>query len=108
MTTPDVLLPLRQFLQLSQQLLALANTEEWAEFELLLKKREESLTLLGDKRLLITVTKAGLAEDMRGLLGDIQQVNDQIGMVAERNKADLAVQLRKAFQAEKAIDAYQK
>jgi hypothetical protein len=108
MTTPDVLLPLRQFLQLSQQLLALANTEEWVEFELLLKKREEGLAALGDNHLLIAVTKAGLAEDMRGLLGDIQQVNDQIGMVAERNKADLAVQLRKAFQAEKAIDAYQK
>lgn len=107
MTTPDVLLPLREFLHLSEQLLVLANAEEWAEFESLLKKREDGLTSLGDNRLLIAVTKAGLAEEMRVLLRDIQQVNDQIGIVADRNKADLAAQLRKAYQAEKAIDAYQ-
>lgn len=108
MTTPELLQPLQIFLEQSQQLLTLAEAEEWETFEKLLAERQEGLAALGENQLLIAVAKAGLADDMRHLLAQIQGTNDRIGQVAEQSRADIAAQLRQSLQAEKAIDAYSK
>lgn len=105
---PDLLHPLRRFLEQSRQLLGLAENSDWEAFETLLTERQQGLASLGEGALLIAVAKAGLADEMRQLIADIQSVNDRIGEVAERERTDLAGQLRQSFQAEKAIDAYKK
>lgn len=105
---PDLLHPLKLFLDQSRRLLELAEEGDWAAFETRLAERQLGLANLGDNALLIGVAKAGLADEMRQLIADIQSVNDRIGEVAERERTDLAAQLRQSYQAEKAIDAYKK
>jgi flagellar protein FliT len=108
MTQSDLLQPLHRFLDQSQRLLALAEAGEWEAFEALLAERQKGLASVGDNALLIAVAKAGLADEMRQLLAEIQTSNNRVAEVAERSRADLAVQLRQVVQAEKAIDAYKK
>lgn len=106
--TNNLLHPLHQFLEQSRQLLGLAEAGEWETFETLLEERQKGLPALGDNKLLIAVAKAGAADEMRALLADIQAVNNQLEVVAQAGRADLAGQLRQVVQAGKAIDAYKK
>lgn len=106
--TTDLLQPLHQFLEQSRRLLGLAKADDWEAFEVLLEERQQGLSALGDNKLLIAVAKAGVADEMRALLAEIQAVNNQLGEVAEAGRADLAAQLRQVVQAEKAIEAYKK
>ncbi len=106
MTEDSLLQPYHRFHEQTLELIALAEAGDWTAFEALLAERQQGMAPLGDNQRLIEATRTGRAEELRSTILSIQAANDLLAQIAETSRADLADQLRQAFQAEKAIDAY--
>jgi len=77
-TEDNLLRPLHQFHQRSQELVELARAGDWATLEQRLAEREAGLPILGDNQFLIDVAKAGRADELREGIAKIQALNDRI------------------------------
>lgn len=107
MTEDDLLAPLRQFKQHTQDLLALARAGDWAAFEQLSPNRQALLPVINDGEFLVAVAKADLADEMRVQVGEIQSLNDELTALAERAKTEAAATLKEQQIKERAVKAYQ-
>src|SRR5690625_4017297 len=104
----NLLAPLHEFHQRSQELVKLARAGHSATLEERLAEREKGLPGLGDNQFLIAVAKAGQTEQLREGIAAIQALNDELVALAEQNKADISAQLKESQRAEKGIQAYEK
>ncbi len=104
----NLLAPLHEFHQRSQELVKLARAGDWATLEERLAEREKGLPALGDNQFLIAVAKADQTEQLREGIAAIQALNDELVALAEQNKADISAQLKESQRAEKGIQAYEK
>lgn len=105
-TPADLLAPVERFLGHSRELLRLARANDWEAFETLLAERESGLHGLGESRFLIDVAKAGRADELRTGIAEIQELNEQILVLADASKSELSAQLKASQNADKGIQAY--
>lgn len=104
--SPNLLAPLERFLRQSRELLALAQADDWATFEEQLAEREAGLPALGENQFLIDVARAGREGEVRETIAEIQGINDQLVILAERSKADIAEHLKVQQTKDRAVKAY--
>lgn len=107
MPDQDLLTPLRQFHQYTQDLLALARAGDWQGFEQKAPEREALLPTINDSGFLVAVAKADRAGEMRELIAEVQALNDELTELAEQAKSDIADTLKDQQIKDKAVKAYQ-
>jgi len=106
MTTSSVLYPYQHFLSLTQNLLARAEAGEWETFATDMEHRQTLSGALSDQSLIDRVVEADLSDELRLLIAEINERNEQIAVIASRHRDELASEIRQTFQANKAISAY--
>lgn len=106
-TEDNLLRPLHQFHQRSQELVELARAGDWATLEQRLAEREAGLPILGDNQFLIDVAKAGRADELREGIAKIQALNDRIAELAIQSKDKISAELKASQYVDKSIQAYQ-
>lgn len=106
MNTPSLLNPLERALNQSQALLSLAQADDWESFETLVQQRQQGLLLLTNTEYLTSLAEAELDTQAAGIIKDIQSINQQLAVLAQQNREEIASELRQSAQAEKAINAY--
>lgn len=106
MNESDLLEPVYRFREYTQELLALAERDEWQAFEEKAPEREALIGALNDSEFLVAVAQVGKAEELKQEIAEIQRLNDEITALAERTKTDIANQLKQKNHQDKAIKAY--
>src|SRR5690625_4252795 len=104
----NLLAPLHEFHQRSQELVKLARAGDWATLEERLADREKGLPALGDHQSHIAAAKAGQTEQLRDGIAASQALDDEEEAVAEQNGADIRAHLKERQRAEKGIQAHEK
>src|SRR5690625_5545911 len=102
----NLLAPLHEFHQRSQELVKLARAGDWATLEERLAEREKGLPALGDNQFLIAVAKADQTEQLREGIAEIQALNDELVAMVEQNKEDISAKINESQREEKGIQAY--
>lgn len=106
--TPEPLLArLYEFRDRSRTLSILAKKGDWGAFEKALAERESGLAALNENQFLIDIARAGLENEAKECLAEIQALNDEIVILAEKGKADINRQLKDSQKAQKGIKEYQ-
>jgi len=108
MPKPNPLDVAEQFLAQTRELLALAEADDWAEFEPKMARRQELMPQLQDEQLLQAALEAGQVEALRERIQEIQQLNDRLGELAQAHRDRVAGQLKDQQIKDKAVNAYQK
>lgn len=105
--TPEPLLArLYEFRNRSRILADLAKKGDWEAFEKALAERESGLAALNENQFLIDIALAGLENEAKECLAEIQTLNDEIVLLAEKGKADINKQLKESQKAQKGINEY--
>lgn len=105
--TPEPLLArLYEFRDRSRVLSALAKKGDWEAFETALAERESGLAALNENQFLIDIARAGLGDEAKECLAEIQALNDEIVLLAEKGKADINKQLKESQKTQKGINEY--
>src|SRR5690625_3739686 len=92
----NLLAPLHEFHQRSQELVKLARAGDWATLEERLAEREKGLPALGDNQFLIAVAKAGQTEQLREGIAAIQALTTNWWHWPSRTKRTSVHNSRKA------------
>lgn len=96
------------FLSCSQDLLALANDDNWSEFERLQKKRDANLNQVKQVLAPNVLVNSTLTEAIRVRLQEITTINKALVLLAKKSEASAKFQLKDANHAQKAVAAYRK
>ncbi len=104
----ELLAPVARLLQHSRQLLQFAEADLWLEFEDLLGAEQETLPAMADERWLEAVTRAGMTDEVKEKIKEIQSLKKDIAQCAERSRDRLSARLRESLHKDKAIQAYRK
>lgn len=105
-TTEPALARLYQFRDRSRTLSALAKKGDWEAFQEALAERESELAALNENQFLVDIARAGLENEAKKCLAEIQALNDEIVVLAEKGKADINKQLKESQKAQKGINEY--
>lgn len=106
MSQASQLQPFYEFLHISRNLVELAKEGQWDNFQEILNTRQQLVATLESQAFLDQVAAAGLADEARLLIAEIQSINDQLATTAEAVRDELAKEIRQNIQGSKAIDAY--
>lgn len=106
MSNSNLMEPVYQFRTQTEQLLELARAGDWEGYEQQAPQRQALLAKLNDNQFMIDVAEAGLADELREQLADIQTLNDELGRLAEQTKSDIANDLKRQNTNDKAVKAY--
>ncbi len=105
-TSEPLLARLYEFRDRSRTLSALAKKGDWEAFQESLTERESGLAALNENQFLIDIACAGLENEAKACLAEIQALNDEIVLLAEKGKADINKQLKESQKAQKGINEY--
>lgn len=108
MPNATILENLDVFLSRSQNLLALANNNNWDDFEHLQKQRDANLDQIGQALDPSALHDSTLIQSVRARLQEITTINKALVLLANKNKASAKKQLKGANHAQKAMVAYKK
>ena len=108
MSEPNSLAIAEQFLAQTRELLALAEADDWAEFESKMAERQALMPALRSEKLLEDALQTGQVEALRQRIQEIQQLNDRLGELAQAHRDAIAGQLKEQQTKDKAVNAYQK
>lgn len=106
MSSDNLLEPVYQFRAQTEQLLKLARAGDWEGYEQQAPERQALLAKLNENQFMIDVAEAGLADELREQIADIQALNDELGRLAEQTKSDIANDLKRQNTNDKAVKAY--
>lgn len=106
MDAHSLLNPLDRALSQSQALLSLAQAGDWDSFETLVQQRQQGLLSLTDGEYLKSLAEAELDAKAAVIINEIQAINYELSQLAQKNREQIAAELRQSAQAAKAIDAY--
>lgn len=106
MSNSDLMEPVYQFRVQTEQLLELARAGDWQAYEQQAPERQALLAQLNDNQFMIDIAEAGLADELREQIADIQTLNDELARLAEQTKSDIANDLKQQNTKDKAVKAY--
>jgi len=106
MNTNELLQPLQEALALAQELVSLAQAEDWEAMDLATRYYQQKLSVLGDDAYMQSINAANLAEDAKALIVKIQSVNDDLDSYTLMQREKVASELRQLSLSGKALEAY--
>ena len=106
MNDNELLQPLQEALTLAQELVSLAQAEEWEAMDLATRHYQQKLSLLGDDAYMQSINAANLAEEAKALIVKIQSVNDDLDSYTLMQREKVASELRQLSLSGKALEAY--
>lgn len=106
MESQSLLLPLEKLLAQANNLLQLAETEDWVALEAGVAEFEKAAGILNDSSYLQSLLDAGLGDVARELVGKIMQLNDRLDNSATETRGKVSSELRQIIQSGKALSAY--
>jgi hypothetical protein len=106
MNSNELLQPLHEALTLAQELVSLAQAEEWEAMELAVTHYEQQLSLLGDSAYMQAINDAHLADEAKEVIVKIQTINDDLDSYTLLKREKTASELRQLSQSGKALEAY--
>ncbi len=108
MSRENLLQPLNSLLTKAQELLILAQTENWDDVQIQFAEYQQQMSLLADANYLQALKDENLAAEAQALILLIQEFNQQLDSIAEQTHANISSELRQLIQADKALDAYRR
>jgi hypothetical protein len=106
MNNSDILKPLHEILERAQELVALAQAQQWEELEAAATNYQQQVTFLNDDVYLKAIQDASLVEDAKAIIAKIQLMNDDLDAHAVLQRDKIASELRQIIQSGKALNAY--
>lgn len=108
MSNQDLLQPLNETLEKAQELIRLAQAEEWSAFEEQFVNYERLAKYLNDEAYLKTLNDNNLGASAGEIVIQIQALNESLDLRASNVRDNIASELRQMMQSDKAMDAYRR
>lgn len=106
MNTHEILNPLTDILARVQELVQLAQAEDWIAMETAAKEYEQRVSLLEDATYFKSISDANLVEEAKAIIKEIQTVNNDLDTHTSLQREKIASELRQMTQSSKALEAY--
>lgn len=106
MDKSELLKPLYEVLERAQELIRLAQAEEWEAMDAAATKYQQHMLFLENNTYLQSINDAHLEEDAKAIILQIQGLNDELDVHTSLQRERVASELRQIHQSGKALDAY--
>ncbi len=106
MENNELLKPLYEILERVQELVRLAQSEEWDAMNTAADKYQQHVSFLDDDVYLRALNEAHLVDEAKAIIVKIQGVNDDLDSYTSLQRAKIASELRQLTQSDKALEAY--
>ena len=106
MTDNDILKPLNEIMGRAEELVKLAQAEEWEAMDAAALKYQQHVTFLDDDAYLRAINEAGLVDSAKIIIAKIQVLNDDLDTHTSLQRERIASELRQINQSNKALNAY--
>ena len=106
MENTELLKPLYEVLERVQELVRLAQAEEWDAMNVAANQYQQHVTFLDDNVYLKAINDAHLVEQAKAIIVQIQGLNDDLDIHTSLQRDRIASELRHMNQSDRALDAY--
>ncbi len=106
MENNELLKPLYEILERVQELVRLAQSEEWDAMNTAADKYQQHVSFLDDDVYLRALNDAHLVDEAKAIIVKIQGVNDDLDSYTSLQREKIASELRQLTQSDKALEAY--
>jgi len=106
MERDELLKPLNEILERVQQLVVLAQAEQWEELDAAAANYQQHVTFLKDDVYLKAIQDASLVEEAKKIIAKIQLMNEDLDSFTTLQRDKIASELRQIMQSGKALNAY--
>jgi hypothetical protein len=106
MNNNEILKPLQDTFELAQELVRLAQAEDWVTMEVLAINYQQHMTILTDASYLKSISDAHLTEAAKEMIIKIQDINSELDTFTALQHEKIASELRQISQASRALQAY--
>ncbi len=106
MSNNELLKPLYEILDRVNELVQLAQAEDWEAMNTAADKYQQHVTFLDDDVYLQALQDAHLVEEAKAIIVQIQSLNDDLDTHTSLQRDRIASELRQMNQSDKALEAY--
>jgi predicted regulator of amino acid metabolism with ACT domain len=106
MENTELLKPLYEVLERVQELVRLAQAEDWDAMNVAATQYQQHVTFLDDNVYLKAINDAHLVDEAKAIIVQIQCLNDDLDSHTSLQRDRIASELRHMNRSDKALDAY--
>ena len=102
----ELLTPLNEILGRVEELVKLAQAQQWEELDVAAANYQQHVTFLNDDVYLKAIQDASLVDEAKEIIAKIQLMNEDLDTYASLERDKIASELRQIMQSGKALNAY--
>jgi hypothetical protein len=106
MDNNEILKPLAEILARAQELVQLAQADDWVAMEVAVANYQQHMAIMDDAEYLTAIKNAHLIEEAKAIILQIQNLNSDLDTYTVLQREKVASELRQMSQSHKALDAY--
>lgn len=106
MNRNELLQPLYEALALAQELVSLAQAENWEAMDLATSQYQQKLSLLGDAVYMQAINDTHLVDEAKAVIVKIHAINNDLDSYTLIQREKVASELRQLSLSGKALEAY--